>query len=393
MQRMVRILLMALCFVALAASGIAQAEEERENGALQLKLRIAYDMVNRDATLKEQGKRIGGSNLKNRADVDAFLKKMPLSPLEFLEIDMQVRHYEVFVPRFMQELHVRWIEVNDELARELYGDEYVNQVRTHWPVNTGRDEIGDFAEQATVGTNRNVASLDSPAPNGYDGEIQMAVNHRNTNQMVAAANTFGNAGAACNNQQTQAIFYSSNGGTTWDYTCAPSNNVMALGTCSGTVFGSDPALYWNDNNEVFLNYMLLCSTATTTQYSMVVARSADGGATWVKQGIIKNAWATGTLEDKNFYAIDNTSTSPFYGRHYTCWDRSNNEKFAYSTNNGVAWTEVDLPTAPVGGIDLGCEIAVQKNGTVHVVWESLTCGSNCTDERMWYTRSTNGGVS
>ena len=50
-----------------------------------------------------------------------------------------------------------------------------------------------------------------------------------------------------------------------DYTCAPSNNVFALGTCTGSVFGSDPALYWNDNNEVFLNYMLLCATATHDQ--------------------------------------------------------------------------------------------------------------------------------
>jgi subtilisin-like proprotein convertase family protein len=139
--------------------------------------------------------------------------------------------------------------------------------------------------------------------------------------------------------------------------------------------------------------MLLCSTATATQYSMVVARSADGGATWVKQGVIKNAWATGTLEDKNFYVIDNTLASPFYGRHYTCWDRANNEKFAFSSNNGATWTEVDLPAAPVGGVDLGCEIAVQKNGNVHVVFESLTCGSTCTDERMFYTQSTNGGVS
>nr|HRC84600.1 DNRLRE domain-containing protein [Thermoanaerobaculia bacterium] len=223
---------------------------------------------------------------------------------------------------------------------------------------------------------------------------QIAVNHRNPNQMVAAANTWNTSVAACNNNQTQSIFYSSDGGATWGHTCAPSNNVFALGSCTGTVFGSDPALFWNDNNEVFLNYMLLCGTTASTKYSMVVARSADGGATWVKQGIIKNAWSTGTLEDKNFYVIDNTATSSFYGRHYTCWDRSNNEKFAYSSDNGLTWTEVDLPTAPVGGVDLACEIAVGKNGTVHVVFDSLTCGvSTCSDERMFYTRSTNGGVS
>src|SRR6185436_10374593 len=394
MQRMTRTLLAAVCLAALtamAASGTARADEEMSRAALQKRLRSAYDAFNRDAGLKALEQR-AMANLQDRAAVDAFLKKMPLSPLEYLQMDMQVRHYEFMIPRYMQELHIRWIELHEDLARLMYGDEQVDQALARWPADTGSEVVGIF-EAATVGTNRNVASTDSPAPNEFDGEIQIAVNHRNTNQMVAAANTWNAAGAACNNEQTQSVFYSSNGGTTWDYTCAPSNNVFALGTCTGTVFGSDPALYWNDNNEVFLNYMLLCSSGSSTKYSMVVARSADGGATWVKQGIIKNAWSTLTLEDKNFYAIDNTSTSPFYGRHYTCWDRSNNEKFAFSTNNGVNWTEVDLPTAPVGGIDLGCEIAVQKNGTVHVVWESLTCGTNCTDERMWYTRSTNGGTT
>lgn len=391
MQRMTRRLLIALCLVALAATGTARAEEGMSKAALEKQLRAAYGAFNRDPGLKALEKQ-ATANLKDRAAVDEYLKRMPLSPLEYLQIDMEVRHYEIFVPQYIQELHIRWIELHDLLARKMYGDAYVDQVLTGWPADTGDDIVGDF-KTVTVGTNRNAASTDVPPPNAFDGEIQIAVNHRNTNQMVAAANTWGNAGAACNNQQTQSIFYSSNGGATWDYTCAPSNNVFSLGTCSGTVFGSDPAVYWNDNNEVFLNYMLLCSSGSTTLYSMVVARSADGGATWVNQGVIKNAWATGTLEDKNFYVIDNNLASPFYGRHYTCWDRANNEKFAYSTNNGATWTEVDLPAAGVGGVDLGCEIAVQKNGTVHVVFESLTCGANCTDERMWYTRSTNGGAS
>jgi len=390
MQRLSRIVLAALC-LAILMGGTARADEAMSKAALQMKLRSAYDAFKRDAGVKELERR-ANANMKDRIAVDALLKRMPLSPLEYLQMDMQVRHYEVFIPSYMQDLHRRWVELNEPLARVLYGDERVNQLLAGWPVDTG-DDVVDF-DKAVAGTNRNAASTNIPAPNDYDGEIQIAVNHRNTNQMVAAANTFGTAGAPCNNNQTQAIFYSSNGGTTWGYTCAPSNNVWALGTCTGTVFGSDPAVYWNDNNEVFLNYMLLCGTATTTTYSMVVARSADGGATWVKQGVIKNSWGTTNLEDKNFYAVDNTLASPFYGRHYTCWDRANNEKFAFSTNNGVAWTEVDLPTVPVGAVDLGCEIAVQKNGTVHVVFESLTCGaSTCTDERMWFTKSTNGGVS
>ncbi len=379
---------LALLAILLAPAAYAAPEKDVDAG-LRARLMPLYKAVKGDASLRALDV-AAHARPGDQAAMDALLRKMPLSPLDFLEIDMEVNHYEIMVPSTIQAQHERWIQLNEAKARGFYGDEYVDLVLSGWPADTGEEAL---ATRATVGTNRNVGGTSSPVATAYDGEIQIAVNHRNTNQMVTAANTWNTAVAACNNNQTQSIFYSSDGGATWGHTCAPSNNVWNLGSCTGTVFGSDPALYWNDNNEVFLNYMLLCGTTTSTKYSMVVARSADGGATWSAQGVIKNAWSTGTLEDKNFYVVDNTPTSSFYGRHYTCWDRSNNEKFAYSSNNGVTWTEVDLPTAPVGGIDLGCEIAVQKNGTVHVVWESLTCGTNCTDERMWYTKSTNGGVS
>ncbi len=388
------VVLFAAVVLMVLGVGVVATAQEVPTADIHAKLLPLYLSVKNDAKLLAMDPGLDG-RLGDAAAVDRFLELMPLSPLEYLQIDMEVNRYEIAVPRFMQELHVRWIEINTAVAREQYGDTYVDQVLTRWPADTGRDAVVPEGGPLlpTVGTNRNVASTASPAPTAYDGEIQIAVNHRNPNQMVAAANTWGTAGAACNNDETQSVFYSGDGGATWFYTCAPSNNVFSLGTCRGSVFGSDPALFWNDNNEVFLNYMLLCATATRTLYAMVVARSADGGATWSKQGIIKNAWSTRTLEDKNFYAIDITPTSPYYGRHYTCWDRSNNEKFAYSSNNGLTFTEVDLPSAPSGGVDLGCEIAVGKNGTVHVVFDSLTCGSSCTNEQMFYTRSTNGGAS
>ncbi len=382
---------LAALAAAVFAGGLAQAAEISKTVDLHQRLMPLYQAVRSSPALLAADPMLQGRG-SDQAAMDRYLKLLPLSPLEYLQIDMETRHYEVAVPLYIEELHRRWLRLNEATARSQYGDAYVDLVLSDWPADTGADELG-LGLKATVGTNRNAGSTSTPAPTAYDGEIQIAVNHRNTNQIVAAANTWNTTIAACNNNQTQSIFYSSDGGSTWSVTCAPSNNVWNLGVCAGTVFGSDPALYWNDNNEVFLNYMLLCGGAVSTQYSMVVARSANGGATWSAQGVIKNAWATGTLEDKNFYVVDNTLASPFYGRHYTCWDRANNEKFAYSSNNGVTWNEVDLPTAPVGGIDLACEIAVQKNGTVHVVWDSLTCSATCSDERMWYTRSTNGGVS
>lgn len=381
------------CLALGALVGANAAGAARSPNDLDRELVRLYEQVKARPDILAMDPGLSG-RMNDRAALDDFLAAMPLSPLEYLKVDMKLNRYEIAIPQFLQRSHERWVALHEETARALYGDDRVDQILSMWPADTGAEAVGGTTDAASVGTNRNAASTDAPAPDEYDGEIQIAVNHNNPNQMVASANTWGTAGAACNNDSTLSVFYSNDGGTTWSYTCAPSNNVMALGTCTATVFGSDPALYWNDNNEVFLNYMLLCASQTTTKYAMVVARSADGGATWAKQGVIKNSWATTALEDKNFYAIDNTPASAFYGRHYTCWDRGNNEKFAYSSNNGATWTEVDLPTALSGGLDLGCEIAVQKNGTVHVVFDTLTCGvSTCSNEQMYYTRSTNGGVS
>ncbi len=328
--------------------------------------------------------------------LEAFLKFMPLSPLDYLQIDMEHRRFEVKVPKFIQDLHAQWVALHPATARSLYGDAAVDSILNNWPAEVPEQSkegpgIKSVTAGASVDTNRNVAATDVPPPNEYQGEIQVVVNPNNANQLVAAANTW-DAPAGCG--ETQAIFWSGDGGAVWNYTCAPgAASYPGIGTCLGTVFGSDPALFWDTNNNVYLNYMLLCATAVTVRYAMVVADSTDGGATWGGQGIVVTAWGNNNLEDKNFYAIDNHPASPFFGRHYTCWDRNNNEKIARSTNSGAAWTEVDLPTSPFGGIDLACEIAVQDNGTVHVVFDSLTCGATCSDEDMVYTRSTDGGVT
>ncbi len=379
----------ALGLVALVASA-ALAAPPLSRGALRAELAHRYRAaLARPGLLASEPARYDFA--ADRAAIDRFLQAMPLSPLEFLKQDMEARRYEVAIPRFLADAHLRWVELHPADARALYGDAAVDELLLRRQVDAGPPVRATLlGESAAVGTNRNVAATDVPAPEGFDGEIQLAVNPNNPNQMVAASNTWGTAGAACNSDQTQSVFYSSDGGASWNYTCAPSNNVMNLGACVGTVYGSDPAVFWNDANEVFLNYMLLCYP---NGYAMVVARSTNGGATWTKQGVIRNSWTSGNLEDKNFYAIDNTPASPYYGRHYTCWDRDNNEKFAYSTSNGASWTEVDLPAAAAGTYDLACEIAVGKDGTVHVVFDTLNCGANCTNERMFYTRSTNGGAT
>jgi hypothetical protein len=63
-------------------------------------------------------------------------------------------------------------------------------------------------------------------------------------------------------------------------------------------------------------------------------------------------------------------------------------------NVGASWTEVDLPAPPNGGFDAACEIAVEDDGTVHLVYESSVCtGGICSADAMSYTSSGDGGAS
>jgi hypothetical protein len=329
----------------------------------------------------------------DRELIDSYLAFLPMSPKDLLEIDMEQRRYEHVVPRFIQEWHELWIRFHPELARRRYGDAIVDLILGRGTAGevpvTGRDAA---SPGPVVDTNRNLAAASSPAPDLFQGEIQVVVNPNDPDEIVAAANTWHNIPGTCS-VDTQAIFYSSDGGVTWGYTCAPDHAGFGL-TCGGGVFGSDPALHWDSAGNVFINYLLLC-TAGGTHYALVVAWSTDGGATWSPRGIVKNSWPTTDLEDKNFYAIDNHPGSPFFGRHYDCWDRNNDEKLARSTNGGVNWTEADLPPTGAGSnrFDLACEMAIEDDGTVHVVYDTLTCPSNCANEEMFHSKSTDGGVN
>ncbi len=325
---------------------------------------------------------------KNHAKIDALLMQLPLSPLDLFQIRMKTNFSEYVVPREVVQWHERWATLRPQL------DTAIQMLTALMSTSPGANIL-----MAAVGTNRNMASTTSPAPLDYQGEIQVSVNKNNPNQIVAAANTW-DTPTGCD--QTQAIFSSGNDGVSWNYTCAPS--VGAYGVSCPNFddirFGSDPAVVWDSNNKVFVNYMLLCCDFFCQigfgppSSALAVARSDNGGATWAAHGIVSNRLCDLCgLDDKEFYAIDNRASSPFFGRHYECWDIENDEKAAWSnTGTTGSWTIVDLPPGGPGLFDIGCDMAIQANGIVHLIFDGLTCGtSTCSEEKTFYTKSTNGG--
>jgi hypothetical protein len=246
------------------------------------------------------------------------------------------------------------------------------------------------ALSASVGSNVDPAS----GVEGYQGETNIAVDPNNPQHLVAFSNTFfkdpncvSPTGGAANTFGTMALFGSTDGGTTWNYNCAPWPAAITGGVTGATFwFGSDPALAWDSAGRAYATYMLISQSASASGAAIVVARSSDNGATWQSLGTVINGIASTTQgNDKEMMAIDNTTGQSFShpGRIYVIWDAANAEKIAFS-DDGAAWTTVNFPsnTGAIGG-----NVVVGPDGTVYVIW------SRYNVENIVFSKSTDGGAT
>jgi hypothetical protein len=253
---------------------------------------------------------------------------------------------------------------------------------------------------AAIGTNVNPAS----GVTAYQGEMSVAANPGNAQQLVAGANTFyQDPSAACQSPTggssktygTMALYGSSDGGATWTYRCAPWPAAVSGGVTGATAwFGSDPAVAWGTGGKAYALYMLISSNTTGTKAgaSIVVAKSLDSGANWSNLGVVVNRISVSSgLDDKPMMAVDTTSgqTHSHTDRIYAIWDEGNIERVAHS-DDGTSWTTVVVGS----GIDIGGDVAVGADGTVYAIWNVLTfSGNTATGETTVFSKSTDGGTT
>ena len=212
--------------------------------------------------------------------------------------------------------------------------------------------------------------------------------HTATQSEVDAANMFGNS---------QIVFASWNsyGPSFWGTGYATSTNGGTSWTGNFQMFtpnSGDPAPWvwpagstWAGRYGMSVISHAAYSTNNGTSWSAPVAFNPGGGSAF----------------DKNFSAVDNFSTSPFFGRAYTVWTDFTGSsgwriRISYTTDGGVSWSASTFvsPTASSGHHHQGCDVKVGSNGNVHVIWANCTTnGQNSTEDSLGYARSTDGGVT
>jgi hypothetical protein len=248
-------------------------------------------------------------------------------------------------------------------------------------------------------------------------ETAIAVNPNNPNQIVAAANDYVSRTWSCSIGGTlcsalgdaySGTYLSNDGGSTW---CCTATDPRHLGTLIPGVehltggpydAGGDPAVAWDTHNHVF--YAGLGFNRTSAPNTVGVSRGTidDSGAlSWSAPTFINQTTSPSTLNDKEWIAIDDNTSSPFRDRIYVTFTR-----FLFNAHNG-AYTQspIFFATSSDGGATFttpksiagnvlysqGSRPVVGPDGSLYVFWD----GARRHDEldSTWVAKSTDGGAT
>lgn len=151
----------------------------------------------------------------------------------------------------------------------------------------------------------------------------------------------------------------------------------------GGVSRGDPSVVWRQSDG---DFYFTCIHETAS-YGLGLWRSTDDCATFQWVGLAH----AGSSDDKEFMAVDNSPTSPYFGRLYVAWTdfgAGGRIRLVYS-DNGTTWSApVNLSSS--GASVQGAWPAVAPDGDVYVAWLRWTTGDLMSFEIV---RSTNGGAS
>jgi hypothetical protein len=248
-------------------------------------------------------------------------------------------------------------------------------------------------------------------------ETAIAVNPNNPDQVVAAANDYVSRTWSCSIGGTpcsalgdgySGTYFSNNGGHTW---CCTATDPDHLGTLIPGVerltggqydAGGDPSVAWDTQGHVF--YAGLGFDRTAAPNTVAVNRGTfdgSGNLSWSSPTFINQTTSPSTLNDKEWIAVDDNTSSPFRDRIYVTFTRflfnAHNGAytqspifFASSSDGGATFT---TPKSIVGNVlySQGSRPVVGPDGSLYVFWD----GARRHDalDSTWVAKSTDGGAT
>jgi hypothetical protein len=102
----------------------------------------------------------------------------------------------------------------------------------------------------------------------------------------------------------------------------------------------------------------------------------------------------GRFQDKEMFEVDRAAGSPHEGNVYGCWTKfpgfgESRIYFAHSTNEGATFSKkIQIGQRFAGQ---GCDIAVESDGDVYVIWRDFELSSSKKNFGISFVRSSDGG--
>jgi hypothetical protein len=236
---------------------------------------------------------------------------------------------------------------------------------THQDLKPGKiPSVGPATKSASeTGEERISGAQTSPR-----SESAIRVNYWNTQKVIGASNNISATGR-------QAMFFSSNAGSTWGQTLLP--------LVTGDSFMSDPTVDWTSDGTAWSTTIGIDSTQTILK--MRSYKSTDGGATWTFDADFSGG---NTNNDKQMMWTDHSATSPFKDNIYLIWHPGTPAVVARRTGPAGSWqAPVQVSHAETTGTAIGADIKTNANGDVFGFYPDT--GSR----GIYVVKSTNGGVS
>jgi hypothetical protein len=171
-------------------------------------------------------------------------------------------------------------------------------------------------------------------------------------------------------------YYSLNSGSGWSGGDIMPNSVY---------YSTNPFVAYGSGNNTFYNYF---------DDFIVTDRSTNSGADWTGRIIVPSS----TLYDMNSIAVDNNPSSPYYNRIYVVWSNFNLTQprvvLSYSTDGGSTYSSPQNIGSPLANhYEQGAKVVVSTGGTVYCVWATPNISNSNIEDKIGFTKSTDGGIT